>query len=112
MLITSGRVPGQALPGTPAPGHPGLLGRGHHPLPAQAEGIQQGLDADSGHHGHAALRRHGDEEPTGRHHTHREANRTDRAGQGDLREDWHRPHPLQDEKICGGTCFQAKKRRQ
>jgi hypothetical protein len=109
MLITSGRVPGQALPGTPAPGHTGLLGRGHHTLPAQAEGIQQGVDTDSEHHGHAALRRHGDEELTRRHHTHREPDRADRAGQGDLREGRHQPHALQDEKICGGTNFKAKK---
>ena len=65
MLITSGRVPGQALPGAPAPGHTGLLGRGDHTLPAQAEGLQEGMDTDCGGHEHAALRRHGNEESAG-----------------------------------------------
>ena len=73
------RVPqeGQALPGAPALGATGLLGGGHHQVPAQAKGVHEGMDADCGDYGHAALRSHGDEEPAGRHHTHRESDGAD-----------------------------------
>ena len=84
MLIISGRVPGHPLPGPPAPRHTCLLGGGDDTLPAQAEGLQQRVDADCGDHGLAVLRRLGTEEPQGRDHTHREADGGQRAGEGNL----------------------------
>ena len=62
---TSEQFVGKALPGTPTPGHTGLLDCGDHTLPAQAEGLHEGMDTDRGGHEHAALRRHGYEESAG-----------------------------------------------
>lgn len=39
---------GQALPGAPASWDTGLLARSNHPLPAETEGIREGIDAGSG----------------------------------------------------------------
>ena len=37
------------------------------------------------------VRRHANEEPEGRHHTHRESDRTDQSGRGNLRKGWYQP---------------------
>ena len=45
----------------------GILGRRDHTLPADAERLQQGMDADCGNHKHTTLGGIGNEEPAGRY---------------------------------------------